>query len=268
METPDFPRCPGNSSACLGMVEFDYCGTQGLVERLDQEIENEEKAAAAERKRKSLSLPKPSKKLALSSTSRLNTTTDAEVQEAAKGYVPANTAKSTGWAVNTCTAWAKHRNSLDGNKENACHVDLLDKEYPPAVMCSSLQRFILEARRTDGTKYPAKTLYAILCGLLRHSREVQVDPVNFLNREDSHFKKLHGTCDVVFRKLQQDGIGATKKSAQVIGEAEEDLLWQKGAEYQDTDWFTKGCVLRGESLLLAWRRGEEKPKAVPVHPFQ
>ena len=67
METPDFPRCPGHSPACLGMVEFDCCGTQGLVERLDKEIENEEKAAAAERKRKNLSLPKSSKKLALSS---------------------------------------------------------------------------------------------------------------------------------------------------------------------------------------------------------
>ena len=87
-------------------------------------------------------------------------------------------------------------------------------------MCSSLQLFILEARRIDGTKYPAKTLYAILCGLLRHSREVQADHVNFLDRKDNRFKKLHGTCDVVFRKLQQDGIVTTKKSVQVIGEAE------------------------------------------------
>ena len=144
--------------------------------KTDKEIEKEEKAAAAERKRKSLSLPKPSKKLALSPTSRFNTTTDAEVQEASKGYVPANTAKSTGWAVNTYTIWARQRNARDGDKENAYPVALLEKEYPPAIVCSSLQRFILEARRSDGTKYPSKTLYAILCGLLRHSREVQVDP--------------------------------------------------------------------------------------------
>ena len=87
METLDIPRCPGHSPACLGMVEFDCCGTQGLAERLDKEIENEEKAAAAERKRKSLSLPQLSKKLAFSSVSRFNTTTDAEVQEAAKESV-------------------------------------------------------------------------------------------------------------------------------------------------------------------------------------
>ena len=124
------------------------------MEKLDKEIEKEEKAA--KRKRKGLSLPKPSKKLALSPTSRFNTTTDTEVQEASKGYVPANTAKSTGWAVNTYTTWARQRNARDRDKENACPVDLLEKEYPPAVVCSSLQRFILEARRSDGTSTPQR----------------------------------------------------------------------------------------------------------------
>ena len=108
----DFLRCPGNSPTCLGMVDFDCCGTQGLMERLDLKIEKQEKAAAAERKRKSLSLPKPSKKkLALSPTSRFNATTDSEVHEAAKGYIPTNTAKSTEWAVNTYTAWAKQKSA-------------------------------------------------------------------------------------------------------------------------------------------------------------
>jgi len=157
-----FTRCPGNSTTCLGMVEFDCCGTQGLVERPDKETEKQEKAVAAERKRKSLSLSKLSKKkLALSPRSRFNATTDAEVKEASKGYVPANTAKSTGWVVNTYTTWAEQRNARDEDKENPCPIDLLEKEYPPAVVCSSLQRFILEARRTDGTKYPAKTLYTL-----------------------------------------------------------------------------------------------------------
>ena len=73
-----------------------------------------------------------------------------------------------------------------------------------------------EARRTDGTLYHAKTLYQILCGLLRHFREIQPNPPNFLNRKDVHFKKLHGTCDSVLRELHENGVGAQKKSAQVI----------------------------------------------------
>ena len=64
----DFPRCPGDSPACLGMLEYYCCGTQRPMKQLDKEIEKQEKAAATERKRKSLSLPKPSKKLALSTS--------------------------------------------------------------------------------------------------------------------------------------------------------------------------------------------------------
>ena len=67
LEVEDFTRCPGNSPACSGMVEFHCCGSQGRMERLDKESEKQEKAAAAKRKRKSLSLPKPSKKKLLSS---------------------------------------------------------------------------------------------------------------------------------------------------------------------------------------------------------
>ena len=64
----DFPRCPGDSPACLGMLEYYFCGIPKdlYMKRLDKELEKQEKAAAAERMRKSLSLPKPSKKLALS----------------------------------------------------------------------------------------------------------------------------------------------------------------------------------------------------------
>ena len=36
-EVEDYLRCPGNSPACLGMVKFDFCGTQRLTERLDKE---------------------------------------------------------------------------------------------------------------------------------------------------------------------------------------------------------------------------------------
>ena len=56
-EVKDFSHCPWHSPACLGMIEFDCCDTQGLTVRLDKEIENQERAAAAERKRKGLSLP-------------------------------------------------------------------------------------------------------------------------------------------------------------------------------------------------------------------
>ena len=35
----NFPRCPGDSPACLDILGYDRCGTHGLMERLDKEIE-------------------------------------------------------------------------------------------------------------------------------------------------------------------------------------------------------------------------------------
>ena len=87
---------------------------------------------------------------------------------------------------------------------------------------------------------------------------MQVDPVNFLDRKDSHFEKLHGTCDVVFRKLQQDGNGATKKSAQVIGVAEEDILWQKGVLNITTPIGLQRAVFFNVGKVCCLRGGEEQ----------
>ena len=50
-----------------------------------------------------------------------------------------------------------------------------------------------------------------------------MDPVNFLNRKDPRFKRLHATCDVVFRSLHEAGIGTETKSATVISKCTEDL---------------------------------------------
>ena len=88
--------------------------------------------------------------------------------------------------LRTFQAWARQRNERSGD---LCPVDLFDKSYAPDVTCNCLQRFVLEARREDGTRYPPKNIYSIPCGLLRHSRLVQDDPPNFLDRKDVRFKK-------------------------------------------------------------------------------
>ena len=68
----------------------------------------------------------------------------------------------------------------------------------------------------------------MLSGLLRHSREVQFTPVNFLDRGDTRFKSLHNTCDSEFRSLQEDGIGTERKNTNVITKEVEDTLWSSG----------------------------------------
>ena len=100
-------------------------------------------------------------------------------------------------------------------------IDLLEKSYDAEVICDCLQRFVTEARQADGTEYPPKSLYQLLCGLLRYARQEKPDALNFLDRKDSRFKKLHTTCDVVLRSLYEAGIGTVTKSAKVISKSRE-----------------------------------------------
>ena len=121
----------------------------------------------------------------------------------------------------------KHRNKLP-NIDNIYPHDILEQEYDADILCGCLQRFVSEARRSDGSSYPPRTLYQMLCGLLRYSKSSQNDPPSFLDRKDARFRKLHNTCDVIFRSLHDDGIGADKKSAQAITKEHEDKLWESG----------------------------------------
>lgn len=104
---------------CLGMVEFDGCGTQKLlseVENNGDEVENngdevENDADGGFVKRKKLSLPKGRKRVALSPSTRFNVTvSDCDIEKLSKGCIPTNTTRSTGWALQMFQQWVTLRN--------------------------------------------------------------------------------------------------------------------------------------------------------------
>ena len=219
----DFKRCPGNSPFCLGMTEFDCCGTQNLLDEQGTEASTSDSDFVSPVKKKRLSLSK-SKKV-LSPSTRFNTTLKVqEIEEQSKGYTPKNTSRSTEWIIRTFQLWLQQRNR---HSDEVYPRDILEKKYDAEVLCNCLQRFVGEVRRSDGLPYPPKTLYQMLCGLLRHSRNYQADAAIFLDRKDTRFRKLHNSCDVIFRGLHEEGIGAERKSAQVILPEHEDKLWRK-----------------------------------------
>ena len=47
----------------------------------------------------------------------------------------------------------------------------------------------------------------------------------FLNRSESAFRDIHGTCDSVYRDLHSKGIGTEVKHASLITPEEEEKLW-------------------------------------------
>ena len=199
VEMVDFPRCPGNSPFCLGLPEYNCCGTMekgGSMAQMKRQkpsnVDGEEgDDNDFETKKAKLSLAKGKenkKRQVLSLSKRFNVTlTESEVIKSSKGVIPANTARSTSWAMRVFHEWVTQRNKRTKEKYPA---DLLDKPYSTQTISECLQRFVAEARRADGTCYPPRTLFQLLSGLLRHSREVQSNPPNFLDRNDTRLSIL------------------------------------------------------------------------------
>ena len=139
-----------------------------------------------------------------------------------KGMTPANTNKNTKWVLANFEAWRDTRNRLhptDKVPENLLHC-----EYP-STLNLHLSRFAIETRKTNGKAYPPKTIHQLLCGLLRpYMREIQPGYPNFLDKNDSRFKKLHGALDSHFHQLHSKGVGRDVKHAIVLTEEDEEKL--------------------------------------------
>ena len=66
----------------------------------------------------------------------------------------------------------------------------------PELVSKWLCKYIMETRQDSGSPYHPKTLYSLLCGLLRISRANGV-PFNFLDRSDISFQEFHNTLDTL-----------------------------------------------------------------------
>jgi hypothetical protein len=105
--------------------------------------------------------------------------------------------------------------------------DLLEC-HDPATVNKWLCRYVLETRQENGSNYPPKSIYSLLCGIQRVTRENNV-PFSFLDKNDLRFKDLHRTLDSICSDLHSRGIGADVRSALVISYEHEDMFWQSGA---------------------------------------
>ena len=95
---------------------------------------------------------------------------DHDIRKLLENQQNANTRKNTKWACNVVSAWRK-----------ACGEFIPDIIHMDATALELwLTRFVMEARKQDGSEYPAKSLYYIVCGLLRYLRDKEVTLLTFL----------------------------------------------------------------------------------------
>ena len=212
-------------------------------------------------------VPEPvKKKPRLSLSLRLKSSTDVEKERFAivsseemnticKGYVPANTEKNTKWSVKCFKEWIFCRNRVC-NENEKCPDDLLETQNP-VVLNNWIPRFVAEVRRSDGKKYPPKTIHLILSGILRFMRSVSDDAPNILDKKDTRFKSIKNACDVVYRGLHKEGVGASVQHAPIITTEEEQKLWDMNILNTDTPVGLQKAVFFYVGKLCCLRGGEE-----------
>ena len=152
------------------------------------------------------------------STRRFKKRSDDEINKMIQNSKSKNTEKSTKWCMNIFNEWKEQR-----EEEIPDILDMTDNE----LNCW-LARFISEACKSDGTEYPAKTLYLIACGLLRHMRNNGIYDKNFLETKDGRYSYFTNALDSRMKDLTYRGIGIGTKQADVFSESEEIFMWENG----------------------------------------
>ena len=191
---------------------------------------------------------------------RWNFIEEEEEVKLIKKFVPKNTMHSTKWALRNYTAWKDSRNNyFSDNPEKKVPEDLLETA-DDSSLCKWLTLYVTETCKQDGSKYPPKTLYSLLTGLLRYCREVNPDCPNFLNSEDHRFQALHNSIDNIMRELRQSGIGSKSKATEVFTKEDENKLWESNVLGIENPKALLRAVffLNGKNLCL--RGGEEHRK--------
>ena len=140
-----------------------------------------------------------------------------------EGETPANTERSTTWAVKIFDDWRRARNATATS--DLCPENIFNHE-DNSIICQWLCKFVTEVRKMKGQEYTPHSLYLILSGLQRHMRKVRpLDTINLF--KDNQYKPLKNVCDSVFKQLHQKAIGTETKETPVLSKDDEDELWKK-----------------------------------------
>ena len=117
--------------------------------------------------------------------------------------------------------------------------------------------YVTETRSKAGKPYPPKTVYALLCGILREMNVANSDYPNFLSKEDPSFRMFHVTLDNYFKLLRSDGIGSTSPHTEGISMDEENTLWDSGVLNVESPLGLLRAVLYFCRKCFCLRGGEE-----------
>ena len=173
----------------------------------------------SKKRRLSLSLKKRS-------SYRFGETSDEQLHSMSFYMMPKNSATSSRWAMKNLSDWREEYNHRNPDKN--CPEEIMLPSCSKELLNEWLCVYITETRNHNGEKYPPKTLYSLLSGILREMRAKNPGYPNFLKKDDPDFSKFQTTLDNLFKMLRSDGIGSDFSPTEGITLEEEKLLWTSG----------------------------------------
>lgn len=153
---------------------------------------------------------------------------DTVEEEYRLSRVPAKTQKATAWGIRVWNEWASIRGASSSETVGRLPVTTPLLEMTSEDLGYWLGKFVLEVRKVDGTEYPPKTLYALVCCFKRHYEANGVHSINPLDVSDPRFGGFRQSLDAEMQRLHTKGLGTKKKQAEPITEDEEAILWSSG----------------------------------------
>ena len=175
--------------------------------------------------------------------------TDAEIQLARAQGIPKKTQEDTKYCVSLWDAWRRYRLETTGDAIKPI-TELNRTELQHWLTC-----FTLEVRKKDGGEFPPSSLHHICCGLMRYLRLNGQPSIDFFS--DSDFVDFKASLDAEMKRLQSEGIGSSKRQAEVLTQEEEELLWQKGLLGDATPQTLLDTMVFYNGFYFALRSGKE-----------
>ena len=186
---------------------------------------------------------------------------DGDMAVMSKGYVPPNTKKNTDWALSCFREWRCARKSAEGDQQR-CPEDILEKPEVSQVNFS-ISRFVAEVRNKRGEPYPPKSIHQLLAGLQRYMLDKNPGAPKFLDKQETCFREIRGTCDTVYRDLRSKGVGAEVHHTHFHRRRGSKAVAVRDLDHQESQRFAEGCVLlHWEVLLHSWRTRTEEPWSI------
>ena len=131
---------------------------------------------------------------------------EKHLEELLVSHEKKNTKANTKWAY-IIMKWRDEK--LKGGKDVPELLNMTAEEI-------FLQHFIAEIRNQRGEEYSHKTVYYVVCGILRYLRDNDVHDKHFLDTADLKFVKCRAVLDTKMKDLVSKGVGTDAKQADPI----------------------------------------------------